>query len=311
VVSTYRTLYSIKSARMRSACLQTSSWAGSREFQRRQPTMLQLKKVSSLASMSRSGVSKRIKLGDNCSIELGAADHRTLFTATGVLECMNLLTTGWEIAGCFKVSYRPPGAQADEMVLFCHRSETQAYRNLFWFAYMEVASSSSSSSIAEYFVSIHDDIMVKVLELVREPNSLPYGEALSTACKLLHYLWQEFKHLLCPIEGTKGGQRQPKESAEPDGRRVTLTPNKRFDTASRTESGAKLCKMHNDNRGCSAKCRNGDTHACDVLLASGMACADKSHKRAQHNEAQHGAARARKLRRNHHCLWRARHPRMH
>jgi hypothetical protein len=62
-----------------------------------------------------------------------------------------------------------------------------------------------------------------------------------------------------------------------------------------TKNQKEICKHFNDPRGCPGPaCKRGKVHCCDVeLLATpGKGC-EKKHKRSEHDEAAHGAAKRR------------------
>ena len=71
------------------------------------------------------------------------------------------------------------------------------------------------------------------------------------------------------------GKRTLQEVPEPPASR------RRLQTVSMLKGGKRICKPHNDGRGCSKhNCR--DAHVCDVRTSEGAACGSTSHTRQNH-----------------------------
>ena len=89
-----------------------------------------------------------------------------------------------------------------------------------------------------------------------------------------------------PPRGPKGGYKGG--SKDKGGKQKHQKPF--FKTISESSNG-QICKAYNDQRNCSnATCQY--QHVCDVLLASGRACA-KQHRRSEHNDQTHGPSQRR------------------
>ena len=160
-----------------------------------------------------------------------------------------------------------------------------------------------------------ETIRAQAIKLTRsEEAHLPWGKTLLSVMKEYSYVWQDHKELLCPLRSNSERHinvtdhsnaahlTARKDVPQSDGARPvssskgeTTTVTKKYATEDTTAAGAKICKPHNDSRGCvGIKCPKGQTYGCDASLqCTGVACGSTSHNRLQQDTIRHEVVTAR------------------
>lgn len=273
----------------------------SREFQRRQPTMVSVQRVRSLAKSQRGTPAKLRKLSEGVSLQLGEGEEDDDTTATSglyhYLSQLEILCTTWSVAGIFQVEGAP----------FCHWWQVQEYAFCCSEKAHEALARNTEESVVHYVSTVEECFRARAVELTRGQEQLTWGKALLQAQRDLASKWAESSSLLVsrrnnnaqrperPSRPEKPG-RPGKPGGPPGGPPGREQPGKpgngpRAQTANDTASGASICKKWNDSRGCKGKsCPQGKVHCCDVRLAlGGRACGSKKHSRGQHDAQRDGA----------------------
>ena len=172
-------------------------------------------------------------------------------------------------------------------------------------------------SVTTYVTEVEEAFRAKAIEMARSSDTTPFGSALLKAQEKHHHIWEDKKGALGVPRGVprpegfpdppnrgrgrgyEGSWDKQRERDAPPG-----PPNKGggkgskgnkggggdgLATASETHDGWKICKKHNDKRGCKSKhCPDGGAHVCDVMLENGGACGSKLRKRRGHTPKRDG-----------------------
>ena len=120
----------------------------------------------------------------------------------------------------------------------------------------------------------------KVASLVRRGHTI--GSAIPEALRQTHLEWRS--PAMAPTLATPTPPKSPAkrevEDVEHPVKRSRLMKTDAFQTISMLKGGKKICKPHNDGRGCKGNC--GMAHVCDVKLSTGKPCASSSRHRLNH-----------------------------
>ena len=120
----------------------------------------------------------------------------------------------------------------------------------------------------------------KVASLVRRGHTI--GSAIPEALRQTHLEWRPpaMAPTLATPRAPKSPAKREVEDVEHPVKRSRLMKTDAFQTISMLKGGKKICKPHNDGRGCKGNC--GMAHVCDVKLSTGKPCASSSHNRLNH-----------------------------
>ena len=120
----------------------------------------------------------------------------------------------------------------------------------------------------------------KVASLVRRGHTI--GSAIPEALRQTHLEWRSpaMAPTLAVPRAPKSPAKREVEDVEHPVKRSRLMKTDAFQTISMLKGGKKICKPHNDGRGCKGNC--GMAHVCDVKLSTGKPCASSSHNRLNH-----------------------------
>ena len=272
-----------------------------RQFEKSTVTVLPVAKVVSLAHSHKGQEAKRRKVAHNVPLEYveGAEDLACSDTRSWLLK-LKIMTNGWAIAGTYQVTF-----QSDQ-VYNCHWQDADYYFSTFESRAWGWVEAFSDGPVMEALTELEERFRVAAIEITRtelKDNSfVPWGRALLASLKD-HYEWfadtrmdlrekfartarsgrgQPERELVRKAPRGKGDKRHETPTVGKDNTRPKIAT---------TFKGQPLCKGYNDRRGCAnskgGKCKKG-VHGCDILMASGDACGNTTHKRQDHREAVHG-----------------------
>ena len=286
-----------------------------REFEKRQPSMLAVMRVRSLARSQRGHAPKTSRLSEHVHLTLGPdyADEgepgvANLYT---FLTNLQVLANTWAVAGCFEADVGPAGATTKAR--FAHWADTSEYQLRVAEEAHQRLVAHSEASVLHYVTVVEEELRVRAIELVRGTSQAAWGEALLRVVSESSHLWQDRKELLlprrsfnpppagAPVPPKAPGTQKPPAIQPPPGRFDAKVPpkappagqapgRKRWATSKTTSGNWVICKKFNDGRGCSNRaCPDGYAHVCDVILASSQRpCQAKDHNRAAHDPHRHG-----------------------
>ena len=294
-----------------------------REFQNFQPSMLQVGKVRTLAQSQRQAAPKRQKINESLSISIGSGGDE-VFQRMDVVtwpESFAILTRTWTVCGSFEVA---KDATSADRVLMVEMHQAETYRFEFVSRIRDYRERYSDASITKALSIVEESFRSKAVELTRSGDKVPWGVALVRVLTESMHLWNILRdHLILKSDDGHFGRdrRQSGDNAQRGNRGVKLEHPRRDDrqsgdigvaTAKSGKGSSKgrnpaadrimftsaakgqtpYCRAHNDKGSCHDKsCRF--IHVCNAQMSDGSACGSKSHGRAGHDEAKHGAAKAR------------------
>ena len=276
------------------------------------PTAYSASRVRTVAFTTRESEVKRQKFGDNLTIEVRgeeATDFVGSLRLRSRLAQYDVLGRAWAMTGMADVKVLVEGVE--KLVKYCGWCEVCRYLHTCRFRVEALTDRYSEQSVLDYLMVCEEEIRGYALQATRDKDGpVRWGAALSAAMEKHSAVWREHDDMLVPLRAAQS--HQGGSSAEPRERQAAaaVTPEKKhradaqggqpviskakWATAQTTQHGAKVCKKYNDRRGCAANCPDGSAHVCDVVLdRSEQACGSKSHSRATHDPATHGAPRAR------------------
>lgn len=122
----------------------------------------------------------------------------------------------------------------------------------------------------------------KIASLVRRGHTI--GSAIPEAWRQTHLEWRSpaMQPMLQAVKTPKAPAAVDVDEMGPPAKRARQLKTDAFPTISMLKGGKKICKPHNDGRGCKGGC--GLAHVCDVKLSTGKPCASSSHNRLNHRE---------------------------
>ena len=286
-----------------------------REFERRTVTMFSVMKVKSLAYSHQSQPAKRFKMGDG--LEIVAPDEaspagRPRVKPSSVHEYFiqfRVLVNTWAIAGAYEVTYENTPGQPST-TFFAEWQAVIDYLRVFEDKAWEVMEAYADQDVLHYVLSTEEFMRSKAIELSRQHDHLPWGEALRRALREYSSKWIDAREILRSVPRRKGVATPGAPPAHPagllqgggkQGNKGTnqgggkggdkgggkSTGKGKGALAPTNSSGKEFCKSYNNRQGCSTPCVQGKLHACDVMLVKGNACG-APHKRSEHDATKHG-----------------------
>ena len=265
-----------------------------REFDRRQPSMINIMRIRSLGAAQKSLPPQKRRISHNLLLEIGTTSDASLATGPtstlAWLKQLRLCANTWAITGCFDVSYN------GEQVKYVHWQDALKYVEEFEEKAWEVMGKFEHDSVFRYLSETEEVIRAKAVELARDRSQMPWGKALLSAIEKESRKWSDAREKLKAVpQGNKqngGSGNKGRGAVSPGPGSVSEPPaagQTFLATALNTDDGKKICKRYNDKRGCGQRCPKGDMHVCDVLLAkTGRVCGKKDHNRTTHDSRAHG-----------------------
>lgn len=279
-----------------------------REFVKRLHVALVIRKMKTLDSVvSMVPNTKRTRLSDRVEISVNQGDNVPEVAVTTCflyILALKVLLYTMAMAGCYNVANEgeDPKLFASLEPLTQHLADAETYVG----KYSGGKGAFSDWAILSSLREIDETIRNEWARLVRKGKSL--AEACSDSHGFAGSLW-----MTKPTRSQGGGGHQGGSSLRGGGGQSGNGGNRShsskgppqnqylskggpkapardnnaekygstFKTTRQLPGGKKLCKPHNDGRGCkNNNCR--DAHACDVLLPSNVACGDTNHNRLRH-----------------------------
>lgn len=244
-----------------------------REFRKQTMTVIEMKKVKSVLTISQPKASDSISLPGGLQLQLEKEVSVSLRSVTEYYFALRVLCHAWAWAGNFLV---PTGSTANDQVLFMDLSSAMHYADRALRDTMEFGSGS-------LLWLQRNDLLTrgKMATFIRRGQ--PAQWALEQALRETHLEWRSpaVQPLAEPTEA-----KLPKRPADDDsgaGQRKRQVKGDTFQTVSQVKGGQRLCKPWNDGRGCKdAHCKA--LHKCDVKLSTGGPCLSTKHTRLEHHE---------------------------
>jgi hypothetical protein len=256
-------------------------------------TMFPIRRVRSIAQLTRRSDQKKQRVGD---IEIsvgysGAADEPDVSRYRQVMLLYGVLANTWAMAGISKVNYR------GKPVRKCHWQQSLKYVGVLRDETEHLLDNYTEDSVIDYAITVEEAFRASAIELSRRrTDAVPWGCALIEAT-LRDSLWGKHASRLCKLSGgsqpskDRGATRQdvppPVAGALP---KAESGKPASYATCTHDAHGTKICKARNDSRKCESRCPKGEAHVCDAQIAStGKACGAKDHTRVNHDAKKHGA----------------------
>ena len=288
-----------------------------RQFQKNAVSLVVVNRTTCLADANRGQEPKRQKFGPGPShgshLEwvTGEVDAVPCPDTRAFLRLLRLLTTGWAVAGCYKVTW-------DNREMICaHWQECDTWLRTFEEIAWKWVDDFGDAAAHDKITVVEERFRVGAIELTRDhvedEPPMPWGRA---SLRDKWYIFTEARQELAEHFGSKSpGTRAPAPSgarassrsfnkARPSqattANKVRFTKVKKERVTVRnasepacgkyTKDGSVVCKAVNDKRGCTGlagKCPKGQYHGCDILLLSTKACCgSQTHTRTHAHPAQ-------------------------
>ena len=243
-----------------------------REFRKQSMTVVDMKKVKSVLTVSQPRSSDSIALPGGLQLQLEKEVSVSLRSVTEYYFALRVLAHAWAWAGNFLVS---PSAQGDK-VLFMDLSSALHYCDRALKDTMEYGHGS-------LLWLQRNDLLTRGKMATYIRRGQPGQWALDNALPDTHLEWRS-PAIQPLVETIETGASKRAAEPEPPAERKRQIKGDSFKTVSQIKGGQKICKPWNDGRGCKeAKCTS--LHCCDVRLEEGGPCLSKKHTRLEHYSA--------------------------
>ena len=243
-----------------------------REFRKQSMTVVDMKKVKSVLTISQPRSSDSIALPGGLQLQLEKEVSVSLRSVTEYYFALRVLAHAWAWAGNFLVS---PSAQGDK-VLFMDLSSALHYCDRALKDTMEYGHGS-------LLWLQRNDLLTRGKMATYIRRGQPGQWALDNALRDTHLEWRS-PAIQPLVETIETGASKRSADPEPPAERKRQIKGDSFKTVSQIKGGQKICKPWNDGRGCKeAKCTS--LHCCDVRLEEGGPCLSKKHTRLEHYSA--------------------------
>ena len=293
-----------------------------RQFQKNAVSLMAVNRTTCLADANRCQEPKRQRFGPGPShgshLEwvTGEVDAVPCPDTRAFLRLLRLLTTGWAVAGCYKVTWD------NREMIYAHWQECDTWLSTFEEIAWKWVDDFGDAAAHVKITMVDERFRVGAIELTRDHAEdeppMPWGKALLRSLRDKWYIFTEARQELVEYIGSRpqGSRAAASSGAGASSRTVqkarsnmAITANKvQFTKAEKekvadkkaskpacgkcTKDGTVVCKAVNDKRGCTGlagNCPKGQYHGCDILLLSTKACCgSKTHTRTQHREDLHG-----------------------
>lgn len=245
-----------------------------REFRKQTMTVIEMKKVKSVLTISQPKASDSISLPGGLQLQLEKEVSVSLRSVTEYYFALRVLCHAWAWAGNFTVSMGP--APTDQ-ILFMDLSNALHYADRALRDTMEFGSGS-------LLWMQRNDLLTrgKMATFIRRGQ--PAQWALDQALRETHLEWRSpAVQPLSEVPEVKGTKR-PAEDEGGVGQRKRQVKGDAYKTVSQIKGGQRLCKPWNDGRGCKdPNC--SALHKCDVKTPTGGPCLSTKHTRLEHHES--------------------------
>ena len=246
-----------------------------------------------MGATQRMAAPKRSKVSDRVSVivdDLEEEDDQASLDLWTWCEKFQLVVNSWALAGSFTVQYPEEGPSA-ATVPYVHWHDASEYRFAFVSKVSKLKIKYTEASILTRLSDCEEMFRPKAIELARGSERLPYGKVLTTVLQTEAAIWQNRGALILKL--SRASEHRPvneRKTLSHAGRLKKSIKGRlgkqKVSTANKDRDGHRICKPHNDQRGCKkgGSCR--DAHVCDILLSNGP-CA-KRHRRVDHDAATDG-----------------------
>ena len=245
-----------------------------REFRKRCVSVYPLAKVRSaaqspgLAAVQYQRISKDVSVAVNSQPAIVEISFETPML---LMWSLRIMVIGWARAGLTMVD-DPAGKKVRDADL----TDCLAYHD---FVYTKILEHPGSAREVVAWVLDRDRQTRTKARALYMNAGFSWGQAVVESCeKHCAVLWTVTNSGPAAVLATSGGGSAGMDFETPAKRQRTRGAQ----TASQDDNGKKLCKKHNDSRGCAKRqkdCPDKAQHVCDAMKPDGKACLSFTHKR--------------------------------